>query len=72
MPKKPEELKKQARTAEEEYGRIVLVGNKNRDNSVLEVRTAEEVVANLSVVEGSSLPVGRHPENRLKLHLRLG
>ncbi|CAN0920436.1 hypothetical protein LINGRAHAP2_LOCUS32038 [Linum grandiflorum] len=67
MAKKSEEVKKQARTTEEqEYERMVLVGNKNRDNSILEARTAEEAVVNLSFVEQSSLPVDRHPEKRLK------
>ncbi|CAN0878804.1 Coiled-coil domain-containing protein 124 homolog [Linum grandiflorum] len=68
MAKKSEEAKKkQARTAEEEeYERMVLVENKNRDDSILEARSVEEAVAKLSVVEGSSLPVDRHPEKRLK------
>ncbi|CAN0843790.1 hypothetical protein LINGRAHAP2_LOCUS4045 [Linum grandiflorum] len=55
----------------EEFDRMVLVGNKNWDNFILEANTVEEVFANLSVVEGSRLPVDRHPEQRLKASFKI-
>ncbi|KAJ0077426.1 hypothetical protein Patl1_35846 [Pistacia atlantica] len=66
MAKKAEEAKKkQARTAaEEEYERMVLVTNTNRDESVIEARTVEEAIEKISVAD--NLPVDRHPERRLK------
>ncbi|CAN0908100.1 hypothetical protein LINGRAHAP2_LOCUS25118 [Linum grandiflorum] len=52
MAKKSEEVKKQSRTTkEEEYERMVLVRNKNLDDSILEARTVEEAVAKFSFVE---------------------
>ncbi|CAL1398126.1 unnamed protein product [Linum trigynum] len=66
LEKKSEEAKKkQTRTAEEEeYERLVLVENTNRDDSIIEARTVEDAIAHLTVAE--SLPVDRHPERRLK------
>ncbi|KAM1006911.1 hypothetical protein FF1_003552 [Malus domestica] len=66
LEKKSDEVKKkQSRTAEEEeYERMVVVENKNRDDSFIEARSVEEAVAKMSVAE--SLPVDRHPERRLK------
>ncbi|XP_054777723.1 uncharacterized protein LOC129285828 [Prosopis cineraria] len=64
--KKADEAKKrQARTAaEEEYERMVLVTNTNRDDSIIEARTVEDAIAQMSVAD--NLPVDRHPERRLK------
>nr|AMP82920.1 LRX3 [Catalpa bungei] len=60
-----EEKKKQSRIAdEEEYERIVSVVNTNRDDSIIEARTVEEAIAQMTVVD--SLPVDKHPEKRLK------
>ncbi|KAK9109382.1 hypothetical protein Sjap_017442 [Stephania japonica] len=64
-----EAVKRQARTAdEEEYERMVVVENRNRDDSVIEARSVGDAIARLSVGEGSGggLPVDRHPERRLK------
>lgn len=64
--KKAEEAKRrQARSAaEEEYERMVLVTNTNRDDSIIEARTVEDAIAQMSVTD--NLPVDRHPERRLK------
>ncbi|XVF45608.1 hypothetical protein PTKIN_Ptkin02bG0220200 [Pterospermum kingtungense] len=60
-----EAKKRQSRTiAEEEYERIVLVANTNRDNSLIEARSVEEAIARMSLAE--NLPPDRHPERRLK------
>ncbi|XP_068640198.1 uncharacterized protein [Aristolochia californica] len=57
--------KRQTRTAnEEEYERMVLVSNSNRDDSIIEAHSVEDALAKMSVAE--SLPVDRHPERRLK------
>ncbi|KAE8690700.1 Detected protein of confused Function [Hibiscus syriacus] len=66
MAKKAEETKKkQNRTAaEEEYERMVLVTNTNRDDSLVEARSVEEAIAQMSVAD--NLPTDRHPEKRLK------
>ncbi|XP_023903221.1 uncharacterized protein LOC112015085 [Quercus suber] len=66
MQKKAEEgKKKHSRTAEEEeYERTVLVSNTNRDDSIIEARSVEEAIAQISVAD--PLPVDRHPERRLK------
>ncbi|MBA0760247.1 hypothetical protein Gotri_023006 [Gossypium trilobum] len=66
MAKKAEEAKKrQSRTAaEEEYERMVLVTNMNRDDSLIEARSVEEAIAQMSVAD--TLPPDRHPERRLK------
>ncbi|XP_030523036.1 coiled-coil domain-containing protein 124 [Rhodamnia argentea] len=66
MARKAEEGKRrQSRTAaEEEYERMVLVSNTNRDDSVVEARTVEDAIAQMTVAD--SLPVDRHPERRLK------
>ncbi|EOX97539.1 Coiled-coil domain-containing protein 124 isoform 1 [Theobroma cacao] len=66
MAKKAEEAKKrQTRTAaEEEYERMVLVTNTNRDDSLIEARSVEEAIAQMSVED--NLPADRHPERRLK------
>lgn len=69
--KKAEEAKKrQARTAaEEEYERMVLVTNTNRDDSIIEARTVEDAIARMSVTE--NLPADRHPERRLKASFKV-
>lgn len=66
MARKTEEAKRrQARTAEEEeYERMVLVSNTNRDDSVIEARSVEEALEKMAVAD--NLPVDRHPERRLK------
>ncbi|XP_031380791.1 coiled-coil domain-containing protein 124 [Punica granatum] len=66
LAKKAEEAKRrQARmAAEEEYERMVLVSNTNRDDSIIEARTVEDAIAQMSVAD--NLPVDRHPERRLK------
>ncbi|TXG64956.1 hypothetical protein EZV62_011950 [Acer yangbiense] len=66
LAKKAEEAKKRhARTAaEEEYERMVLVTNTNRDESVIEARSVEEALEKMVVAD--NLPVDRHPERRLK------
>ncbi|KAG9442094.1 hypothetical protein H6P81_017948 [Aristolochia fimbriata] len=57
--------KRQTRTADEEdYERMVLVSNTNRDDSVIEAHSVEDALAKMSV--GEPLPVDRHPERRLK------
>ncbi|CAO2815687.1 unnamed protein product [Amaranthus hypochondriacus] len=66
LKKKAEEAKKkQSRMAEEqEYEKIVLIENKNRDDNVIEAHSVEEALAQISINE--SLPVDKHPEKRLK------
>lgn len=60
-----EDKRRSSRTAaEEEYESVVLVANTNRDDSVIEARSVEDAIAQMSVVE--SLPVDKHPEKRLK------
>ncbi|KAL5675262.1 hypothetical protein ACJX0J_011393, partial [Zea mays] len=60
--------KRAARVAEEEeYERVVLVENTNRDDSLIEARSVEEAIARMSVVDPqASLPADKHPERRLK------
>ncbi|KAK7409741.1 hypothetical protein VNO78_00021 [Psophocarpus tetragonolobus] len=64
--RKAEEAKKrQSRTAaEDEYERMVLVSNTNRDDSIIEARSLDEAIAQMSMVD--NLPPDRHPERRLK------
>lgn len=66
MARKAEEGKRrQSRiAAEEEYERMVLVSNTNRDDSIVEASTVEDAIAQMTVAD--SLPVDRHPERRLK------
>ncbi|CAH8363853.1 unnamed protein product [Eruca vesicaria subsp. sativa] len=66
LAKKSEEVKKrQTRMAgEEEYEKMVLVSNTNRDDSVIDARSVDEALAKMTV--GDNLPVDRHPEKRLK------
>ncbi|KAI6700996.1 hypothetical protein NL676_015320 [Syzygium grande] len=66
LARKAEEGKRrQSRTAaEEEYERMVLVSNTNRDDSIIEASTVEDAIAQMAVAD--SLPVDRHPERRLK------
>ncbi|XP_061355726.1 uncharacterized protein LOC133300223 [Gastrolobium bilobum] len=65
--KKAEEGKKrQSRTAaEEEYERMVLVSNTNRDDTIIEARTVEDAISQMTIAS-DSLPPDRHPERRLK------
>lgn len=71
MQKKAEEAKKrQARTAaEEEYERMVLVTNTNRDDSIIEARSVEDAISQMAVTD--NLPVDRHPERRLKASFKV-
>lgn len=71
LQRKAEEAKKrQSRTAaEEEYERMVLVNNTNRDDSIIEARTVEDAIAQISVTD--NLPVDRHPERRLKASFKV-
>ncbi|KAF9600468.1 hypothetical protein IFM89_009383 [Coptis chinensis] len=70
MVKKADDVKKkQTRTAdEEEYERMILVSNTNREEDLIEARSVEEAIARMSVVDNNAaaLPVDRHPERRLK------
>lgn len=68
--KADESRKRQERTAaEEEYERMVLVTNTNRDDSVIEARSVEDAIAQMTVAD--SLPVDRHPERRLKASFKV-
>ncbi|CAM8987292.1 unnamed protein product [Rhodiola kirilowii] len=64
--KRAEEVKKKQNrlASEEEYERMVLVTNTNRDDSIIEARSVEEALAKITVTD--TLPVDRHPEKRLK------
>ncbi|KAJ4842064.1 hypothetical protein Tsubulata_046371 [Turnera subulata] len=60
-----EAKKKQSRMAgEEEYDKMVLVANTNRDDSIIEARSVEDAIAQMTVAD--ALPVDKHPEKRLK------
>uniref|UniRef100_A0A2P2JD78 Coiled-coil domain-containing protein n=1 Tax=Rhizophora mucronata TaxID=61149 RepID=A0A2P2JD78_RHIMU len=71
LAKKAEEAKRrQSRTAaEEEYERVVLVTNTNRDDSIIEARTVEDAIAQMTVAD--NLPPDRHPERRLKASFKV-
>ncbi|KAJ1399037.1 coiled-coil domain-containing protein [Sesbania bispinosa] len=60
--KKAEEAKKRT-AAEEEYERMVLVSNTNRDDSIIEARSLDDAIAQMTI---DNLPTDRHPERRLK------
>uniref|UniRef100_A0A7N0T6Y4 Coiled-coil domain-containing protein n=1 Tax=Kalanchoe fedtschenkoi TaxID=63787 RepID=A0A7N0T6Y4_KALFE len=66
LSKRAEEAKKKQNrlASEEEYEKMVLVSNTNRDDSIIEARSVEEALAKITVTD--SLPVDRHPEKRLK------
>lgn len=65
-----EAKRRQSRTAaEEEYERMVLVANTNRDDSMIEARTVEDAIAQMSVSD--NLPVDKHPERRLKASFKV-
>ncbi|KAI4318571.1 hypothetical protein MLD38_032256 [Melastoma candidum] len=66
MERRAEEAKRREKRMadEEEYERVVLVSNTNRDEGVIEARSVEEAIVQMTVAE--SLPVDRHPERRLK------
>lgn len=60
-----EAQKKIARTAEEEeYEKMVLVQNTNRDGSLIEAHSVDEALAQISIAD--DLPLDKHPEKRLK------
>ncbi|KAG8065746.1 hypothetical protein GUJ93_ZPchr0004g40098 [Zizania palustris] len=60
--------KRAARTAEEEeYERVVLVANTNRDDSIIEARSVDEAIVRMSLVDSeAALATDKHPERRLK------
>ncbi|OAY37422.1 coiled-coil domain-containing protein 124 isoform X2 [Manihot esculenta] len=66
LAKKADEMKRrQSRTAAvEDYEKMVLVTNTNRDDSIIEARTVEDAIAQMAVTD--NLPVDKHPERRLK------
>eukprot|EP01018_Ginkgo_biloba_P020147 Gb_11535 [translate_table: standard] len=56
--------KRESRMAdEEEYEKLVLIENTNRDDSLLDARSVEEALVQMTV---NTLPPDRHPERRLK------
>ncbi|GJN09192.1 hypothetical protein PR202_ga27174 [Eleusine coracana subsp. coracana] len=64
--------KRQARTTEaEEYERVVLVANTNRDDSIIEARSVEDAIAKMSIAREPALPPDRHPERRLKVSYKV-
>lgn len=71
LAKRADEAKRrQSRTqGEEEYDKIVLVANTNRDDSMIEARSVEDAIAKMVVAD--SLPVDRHPERRLKASFKV-
>lgn len=63
--------KKQIRTTEEEeYERMVLVSNTNRDDSLIEAHSVEEAIVKISLAEPAVL-ADRHPERRLKASFKV-
>lgn len=68
--KAEEEKRKNSRTAaEDEYERMVLVENTNRDDSITEAHTIEEAIVQMTVAD--NLPVDKHPERRLKASFKV-
>ncbi|CAL9101776.1 unnamed protein product [Musa acuminata var. zebrina] len=62
--------KRQSRTAdEEEYDRMVMIENTNRDDSVIEAHSVEDAIARMALPE-PALPPDRHPERRLKVSFK--
>ncbi|XP_078155582.1 coiled-coil protein isoform X2 [Carex rostrata] len=58
--------KRQSRIAdEEEYEKMVLVNNTNRDDSILEAHSVDEALTKMTITEPVLAP-DRHPERRLK------
>lgn len=58
--------KRQSRMAdEEEYEKMVLVSNTNRDDSVIEAHSVDEALTKMTIAEPALAP-DRHPERRLK------
>jgi len=52
---------------EEEYERVVVVPNTNRDDSIVEASSVGEAIVRMSLVNSEApLPADRHPERRLK------
>ena len=57
---------------EEEYERVVLVANTNRDDSIVEASSVGEAIAKMSLVSSEpALPADRHPERRLKASFKV-
>lgn len=71
LAKKADEMKRrQSRTAAvEDYEKMVLVTNTNRDDSIIEARTVEDAIAQMAVTD--NLPVDKHPERRLKASFKV-
>ncbi|OIT36002.1 PREDICTED: coiled-coil domain-containing protein 124-like [Nicotiana attenuata] len=68
--KAEEDKRKQSRMAgEDEYEKLVLVTNTNRDDSIVEASTVEDAIAHLAVTD--NLPVDKHPEKRLKASFKV-
>ncbi|KAM7256041.1 hypothetical protein ACFE04_011782 [Oxalis oulophora] len=64
--------KRSTRTAaEEEYERMVLIANTNRDDSIIEARTVDQAIAQISLSDNALLP-DKHPERRLKAAFKYG
>ncbi|KAJ3689752.1 hypothetical protein LUZ61_018916 [Rhynchospora tenuis] len=61
-----EAKKRQTRVAdEEEYEKMVLVSNTNRDDSIIEAHSVDDALAKMTIAEPALAP-DRHPEKRLK------
>lgn len=50
---------------EEEYERMVLVSNTNRDDSIIEAHSVDDALTKMTIAEPVLAP-DRHPERRLK------
>jgi Coiled-coil domain-containing protein 124 /Oxs1 len=58
--------KRQSRMADEdEYERMVLVSNTNRDDSIIEAHSVDDALTKMTIAEPALAP-DRHPERRLK------
>jgi Coiled-coil domain-containing protein 124 /Oxs1 len=58
--------KRQSRMAdEEEYERMVLVSNTNRDDLIIEAHSVDDALTKMTIAEPALAP-DRHPERRLK------
>lgn len=58
--------KRQSRIAdEEEYEKMVLVSNTNRDDSIIEAHSVDDALTKMTITEPVLAP-DRHPERRLK------
>ena len=71
LQRRAEEAKKKiTRTAEEEeYEKMVLIQNTNRDDSLIEAHSVDEALAHMSIAD--NLPLDKHPEKRLKASFKV-